>query len=277
MIPLHDNIPSRTWPVVNWTILAACGAVFFLQIQDPEGRLIEQYGMIPARVTSLTPDPLPGSPAPIPSLVVGESPPAEYAMTTPAIPASLTLLTCMFLHGGFMHFAGNMLFLWIFGDNVEDCFGHVGYLMFYLATGLVAGLTHLVTDPSSPIPTIGASGAIAGVLGGYFVLYPQARVMTLIPIPIYFRVLNLPAYGFLGFWFGMQILIGVAALNSNEPGGVAWWAHIGGFAAGWIVAMWLRSQHQLTGPQKRVVPGTDGELFFPRPHTQRAFRRSSPW
>ena len=157
-----------------------------------------------------------------------------------AVPPFLTPLTCIFLHGGWMHFLGNMWFLYIFGDNVEDRFGRWGYLLFYLASGVAASLSHLVTDPQSTVPTIGASGAIAGVMGAYLVSYPHARVLTLIPIFYIIRVEVLPAPIFLGIWFVIQLFQGVAAVTSVQTTGVAWWAHIGGFAVGAAVAWGAR-------------------------------------
>jgi membrane associated rhomboid family serine protease len=151
-----------------------------------------------------------------------------------------TLLTHMFLHGGLLHLAGNMLFLHIFGDNVEDRLGHLPFLIFYLACGLLAGLTQYGIDPSSGIPTVGASGAIAGVMGGYLLLFPRARVDILIIIVVIFKVLPIPAWILLAVWFAMQFMGGLGA--SSAEGGVAYWAHAGGFVAGivLILPLWLR-------------------------------------
>ncbi len=151
-----------------------------------------------------------------------------------------TFFTSMFLHGGFLHIAGNMLFLWIFGDNMEDEMGHVGFLMFYMAAGLAAGLIHVISAPYSGVPTVGASGAIAGVMGGYLLLFPKARVDILIILIIIFRVFPIPAWLMLGLWFGMQFL---GSIGSNpEAGGVAYWAHTGGFVVGIVltIPLWLR-------------------------------------
>jgi len=170
-----------------------------------------------------------------------------FLMRNGLIPASLTsagegagmafrphvLITSIFLHGGWLHVGGNMLYLWIFGDNVEDRLGRVRFLAFYLLCGVAAGLTHVLANPSSTVPTIGASGAIAGVLGAYFLLYPKSRVLTLIPLGFYLQVVQLPAFLFLGFWFLLQFVVGAASLSaSGGGGGVAWWAHVGGFVAG---------------------------------------------
>src|SRR5262249_34301990 len=155
----------------------------------------------------------------------------EQEAPEPAISPWWTLLTCMFLHGGWLHIIGNMWFLYIFGDNVEDRLGHFGYALFYLGSGVFASLTHLLTNASSTVPTLGASGAIAGVMGAYMVLYPHARVLTLIPIFYFIQILLLPAPLFLGIWFLIQAFQGTFAITSAKEGaGVAWWAHIGGFA-----------------------------------------------
>jgi len=144
-----------------------------------------------------------------------------------------TLFTSLFLHGGWLHVGGNMLFLWIFGDNVEDRLGHVRFLIFYLLCGVAASLTHVVANPASTMPTIGASGAIAGVLGAYLVLYPRAKVLTLLPLGFYIQVVQVPAFLFLGFWFLLQFVVGAASLSAGAAKeGVAWWAHVGGFGAG---------------------------------------------
>jgi membrane associated rhomboid family serine protease len=152
--------------------------------------------------------------------------------------AILTLFTSMFLHGGFLHIAGNMLYLWIFGNNVEDAMGRPQYAIFYLLCGVLSGLTQVAAGPNVQIPSIGASGAIAGVLGAYIVLFPRARVATLIFLGIFVRTVNLPAILVLGFWFLLQLLNGVLSMSTFQSGGVAWFAHIGGFLAG-LVLVWL--------------------------------------
>ena len=150
-----------------------------------------------------------------------------------------TVLTSMFMHGGWMHLIGNMLFLWIFGDNMEDAFGHVGFLLFYLATGVAADLAHIFAEPNSPVPLVGASGAIAGVMGGYLLLYPRAQVDVLFIFIIFFRVFTFSAWIVLMIWFGLQIFNGVGTAAAG--GGVAYWAHAGGFIAGVLIALpyWL--------------------------------------
>lgn len=260
MIPLRDNIPSQTTPVVNYALIAIGTVAFLAQLAGDQGetRLIEQFGMIPARV--IHPD------RPV-EITVGYRPaqtpagvqlvPVTREAAPAAVPAWLTLLTCIFLHGGWMHFLGNMWFLWIFGDNVEDRFGHLGYGLFYLGCGIAASAAHLAAGPDSPVPTIGASGAIAGVMGAYFLLYPRALVLTLIPIVFIFQIVVLPAPLFLGVWFVLQFFQGVASVTSMEATGVAWWAHIGGFAAGLIVAALLNKTDHLRPRVERVRPGAD--------------------
>lgn len=262
MIPLRDNIPSRTFPIVNYAMVAACTLVFLAQLGDQadgEAELVERLGMIPARV--LHPD------EPIERMervalvdrfgqvVQVTERPRELAAAT--LNPWLTLLTCIFLHGGWMHFLGNMWFLFIFGDNVEDRIGHFGYLLFYLLSGVAASGAHLMSDPSSQIPTIGASGAIASVMGAYLLLYPRARVVSLIPIVIIMEIIVLPAPVFLGIWFVLQFFQGMWSITSLQTAGVAWWAHIGGFAFGFLVAAWLRATGETRSPVENRRPHTE--------------------
>ena len=202
MIPLRDVIPSRTTPYITITIIILNAAAWLFEVSlDPEtlNRFISVYGVVPAYFSAPT------------------------------------LITSMFLHGGWMHIIGNMWYLWIFGDNVEDRFGHGRFIVFYLLCGIVASLGQVFIDPSSTLPTIGASGAIAGVMGAYFVLYPQSRVLTLIPLIIIWEVIELPAFVLLGFWFLLQLFsagsIAVTA-SSHGSGGVAFAAHVAGFLVG---------------------------------------------
>jgi membrane associated rhomboid family serine protease len=263
MIPLHDNIPARRFPVVNYALIGVTSVVFFLQLtQDPSSpSLVEQFGMIPARVSN------PGQEILIPE--EGEvTPQGDVKITKerPAapspVPAWLTMLTCVFLHGGWMHFLGNMWFLHIFGDNVEDCFGHVQYLLFYLGCGVAASALHYVSGPNSPVPTIGASGAIAGVMGGYFLLYPKAMVLTLVPLFVILYTVVLPAYVFLGVWFVIQLLQGTLSISDTLATGVAWWAHVGGFVAG-MAAVWiLNKSHHMSEPVKARTPNTDHTTYY---------------
>jgi membrane associated rhomboid family serine protease len=263
MIPLHDNIPARQTPFVNYALIAVTALVFFLQLsQGQEGAsLVEQYGMIPARVTHpdqpvMIPDEVELTPEGKPK-VISDRP----ALPSP-VPAWLTLLTCVFLHGGWMHFLGNMWFLHIFGDNVEDCFGHVQYLLFYLGCGVAASGIHLLSAANSPIPTIGASGAIAGVMGAYFLLYPKAKVLTLIPIIIILYTVVLPAPLFLGVWFVIQLLQGTLLVSGTMAEGVAWWAHIGGFVAGMAAVFVLKTSHHMNEPVQARRPGTDQTRYY---------------
>lgn len=240
MIPLQDSIPPHSTPFVNYLILALCTIAFVFQVTsaDSGAEIVEQYGMVPVRLTRpdqaavMTVQEAVQTPA---GMMVRER---EHELAASAISPWLTLFSCMFLHGGLMHFLGNMWFLHIFGDNVEDRFGHIGYALMYLGTGVVAGLSHLLTNAFSPIPTIGASGAIAGVMGAYLVLYPHSRVNAFMP-PIFSFVL--PAPVFLGIWFIMQTMNGVSAMGSSASTGVAWWAHIGGFVAGVVLGLVIRN------------------------------------
>lgn len=243
MIPLRDNIPARTTPVVNYAMIGICTVVFLLQLAAGDGSLAEQLGMVPKRVFD------PDSEILIRTGRFGLMPVGD-AM----VPDWLTPLTCIFLHGGWLHFLGNMLFLWIFGDNVEDRMGHGGYLGFYLGAGVAASAAHLLANPASPLPTVGASGAIAGVMGAYMLLYPHAKVLTLVPLFVIMFVVTLPAPLFLGFWFLLQFFQGVASVGGVQVGGVAWWAHIGGFAVGFGVAAGLNKLHKLRPPVQKVRP-----------------------
>ena len=233
VIPLRDDIPARRTPVVNYAILALTSLAFLSQLMTPEDgpSLVERFGMIPQRVSE------PAEPVAIPDVTLmqtgeGVREVVRYREAAEAaVPPWATLVTCVFLHGGWMHFLGNMWFLWIFGDNVEDRFGRLGYLVLYLGCGALASLSHYVTDPMSPVPTIGASGAIAGVMGSYLVSYPHSRVLSLIPLGFIFTTFVVPAPLFLGVWFLIQLYNGSQAVGV-ETAGVAWWAHIGGFAVG---------------------------------------------
>ncbi len=214
MIPIRDNIPSGTYPFVTIALLSINVAVFLYQITlGLEGveLFIYKTAAIPLEITSHTD--------------IGPS---------AIVPLPYTLLTAMFVHGGLLHVGGNMLFLWIFGDNVEDRFGHLLFLLFYLASGVAASLAHIALDPASTMPMVGASGAIAGVLGAYFLLFPRAQVNTLVILPLFISMARVPAIFFLGFWFLFQLVnSGISSAN----GGVAWFAHIGGFVAGVLAAI----------------------------------------
>lgn len=211
MIPIRDTIPSKNYPVVNITLIGVNVVIFLLELAQGPGldRFIYIYGLVPARYT-------------LPQISIHFSVSQQI----------LSFLSFMFLHGGFWHLLSNMWSLYIFGDNVEDRLGSFRYLVFYLLCGLLSGLSHLFLNLYSNMPTIGASGAIAGVMGAYFILYPAARILTLIPIFIIPYFIEIPAFFFLGFWFLLQFLS--AAGTRADISGIAWWAHIGGFIFGII-------------------------------------------
>jgi len=212
-IPLRDENPTSRFPIVTVLFIALNVVVFFFQLVSPEGLQFYVYkmGTIPYEITHFTSLPL----------VVGHT-----AEQIPRLAPALTLIVSMFLHGGFLHLLFNMLYLWIFGNNVEDFLGPFRFIIFYFISGVGASLTHIIFNWNSDIPMIGASGAIAGVLGAYLILYPKARVMTLIFFIFFIRIVPIPAAFVLGFWFLMQVL------NVGVGGGVAWFAHIGGFLIG---------------------------------------------
>jgi len=215
MLPLRDTIRSYSFPIINLILIGINAAVFLFEVSlSPTAldRFIFAFGMVPAQLNLTNPQALLANPG-----------------------ALITLATHMFLHGGWVHFLSNMWILFIFGDNVEDRMGSGRYLFFYLLSGLASGILQAVVDPGSRIPAIGASGAIAGVLGAYFILFPGARIVTLIPIFLFPWFIEVPALLYLGFWFISQLFSGIAALNVQSAagmGGVAWWAHIGGFLFG---------------------------------------------
>jgi len=219
MIPLRDTIPSERFPGIVVTLIILNIFFFFVELnQGPDlPHFIKVYGVIPARYFWLK----------------HHSP--------EVLPRILPIFTSMFLHGGWFHLLGNMLYLWIFGDNVEDRMGHLRFLIFYLLSGMGAGLFHIYTNPRSVVPSIGASGAIAGVLGAYFILFPFSRIITLLPYLFFWTVIEIPAFFYLGIWFLMQFFSGTTALLVGErmAGGVAWWAHVGGFITGIVLLPFL--------------------------------------
>ncbi len=220
MFPIRDTIPSQRTPVVTWALIAVNVVVFLgtaMLGRSELERLFLLGGLVPARFTD-----------------------AAWAASAGLPPAGpLPVFTCMFLHGGWFHLISNMWVLWIFGDNVEGRMGHGRFVAFYLLAGVAASLAHGVINPTSTLPTVGASGAIAGVLGAYMILFPRSRVLTLIPICFYPLFVQLPATLFLGFWFVSQLLNGTAQAAAGAVGGVAWWAHIGGFVAGLGLVRWF--------------------------------------
>jgi len=214
MLPLGDENPTRLRPYVNWLLIGACVLVFIWQVASGYSHFVyslNMYGLVPARV--LTGDGL------------------------------YTFLTNIFLHGGWTHLLGNMFFLYIFGDNIEDACGHLRYLTFYLACGLAASALWTLTAWGSPYPAVGASGAISGVMGAYLVMFPRARIRTLVSLGFFWRVVRVPAYVMIGLWFIYQFMLALIPLNT----GIAYWAHVGGFAAGIVLA-------KVFGPGERLMP-----------------------
>jgi len=214
MFPIRDDAPRSGTPVVTFLLIAVNVAVFIYQfslaMEAPEAQkaFVETFGAIPLR--------------------------AEHALAGryPLIEGIGPIFTSTFLHGGWMHLIGNMWFLWIFGDNIEDELGHLTYLLFYLACGFVASVTHIVANLNSVIPAVGASGAIAGVMGAYLVRFPYARIVTLVWILFFITTIEVPAALMLVYWFFLQFVSGAAEAGMGDSGGVAWWAHVGGFIAG---------------------------------------------
>jgi membrane associated rhomboid family serine protease len=214
MIPISDENPTRLKPFVTWAIILACIATFFWQLSFSESdgeTLLFSLGFVPRNLFD-----------------------SALTQTVYGIPwPVLTLITSMFLHGGFLHLGGNMLFLWIFGNNVEDAMGHTRFVLFYLACGITAALAEGIADRDSALPMVGASGAISGVLAAYVLIYPRARVTVIIPLGILLYPTKISAFYVIGFWFVLQLLNGVGA-SPGTPG-TAWWAHVGGFAAGFLL------------------------------------------
>jgi len=223
MFPIRDTIPNRTFPVTTWLIIILCGIVFFFETTLPHKTLekfIAFFGIVPVEYTK------------------------RHWHGLPLIDY-ISFLTTMFLHGGWLHFLGNMWFLKIFGSKVEDRMGHRGFLVFYLISGILASVFYIYFSPRSSMPVIGASGAIAGVMGAYYVLFPGARILTLIPILIFPWFVEIPAFFFLGWWFLIQLFSGSLSLAlPNAGGGVAWWGHIGGFIAGIILVFFFKKSNR---------------------------------
>ncbi len=243
MFPLRDGIPSRRFPAVTACLIAVNVLIFLYQWSLPDDglkTLFHLFGIVPARLS----DP-------------------AWA-TSVGYPGGgwFSFLSSIFLHGGFLHLAFNMWTLWIFGDNVEDRLGRGRFVAFYLASGIVAGGVQWATDPASTVPTIGASGAIAGVLGAYLLLYPHARILTLIPIVFYPLFVHIPALVYLGIWFLLQLTSGIQAFGqvaAGEAGGIAWWAHVGGFLAGMFLLKLL------VRPEPEQLPGPARHFIYPVP------------
>ena len=224
MIPLRDRNPTRRTPVVTLALIGACFTAFILELSVTAAggdaaleTFFDRWGAVPSAITA--------------ALETGD-------YTSQSL---IGMVTSMFLHGGWLHLIGNMLFLWIFGNNVEDRLGRIPYLLFYLVGGIAAALTQVVIDPRSTVPLVGASGAIAAALGAYIVLFPGARILSLVFLGFFYQLLEVPALVVLGFWFVLQLLNGFAALGAETAqGGVAFFAHIGGFALGVVVGLLLR-------------------------------------
>ena len=220
MIPIGDSVANSSRPVVTWGLIALNVWIFLYEASlgpDIEG-FIRTWGFVPASY-----------------FLAADNAPGDWAARY------VPIFSSMFLHGGWAHLIGNMIYLWIFGDNVEDRFGHLRFLAFYLLSGVTAALVQAHLHPDATLPTVGASGAISGVLGAYLVLFPTARVYTLVPLLLFFPVVEFPAVLYLGFWFLMQLVSGTASLAvAADAGGVAWWAHVGGFVVGVVLAPILR-------------------------------------
>jgi membrane associated rhomboid family serine protease len=230
MIPLKDMTPRRSFPVVTLLLILVNVLVFIHQLSLPAAAgnaFVSTYGLVPYKI----------------SLALQGR---HYTMQQALIP----LFTCMFLHGGWLHIIGNMWFLWIFGGNVEDRFGSIPYLLFYLVAGIGSGISQTLFSWGSHVPSIGASGAISGVLGAYIVFFPNSRILTLIPLLIIFFTWRIPAVIFIGLWFFMQFASGLSELGSQSMGGVAWWAHVGGFLIGVAIALIVRA----ASPSRRAAP-----------------------
>ena len=230
MIPLKSDNPLASIPGVNVLLIVVNFLVFFYELSlSPRAgnHLIFQYGLIPARFAA----------------VMGPSASAHAAHVALG-PVALPLLTCMFLHAGWLHILGNMLFLWVFGGSVEDRMGHFGYMVFYLVCGVGAGAVHTAINWGSKVPTIGASGAISGVMGAYIVLFPRSRILTLVPLLIFFFFWRIPAVLMLGYWFVLQLVGALSSVSGADQGGVAVWAHVGGFLIGAILVLLFLSGHR---------------------------------
>jgi membrane associated rhomboid family serine protease len=230
VIPIGDSVRSRTIPYVNLTIIAANLLVFAYELALGSGlnRFLCDWGVTPRDVTNFF------APPPRPELALG---PCGLSSSQVGPDVLLRPFTAMFIHAGWLHILGNMLFLWIFGDNVEDALGHLRYLLFYLICGLGAAAAQIFMTPNDLLPAVGASGAIAGVMGAYLVLYPRANIAVLVPLLILLGAFYIPAVLLIGVWFLMQLFSGVASIGyaTGGSGGVAWWAHVGGFLVGMLL------------------------------------------
>jgi hypothetical protein len=223
VIPLKDLSARKSVPIVTLLLIAANVVVFIHQVTIPDAqadKFIKTFALVPLKI--------------------------QYALAgthhVTLAQALIPLFTCMFLHGGFLHILGNMWFLWVFGGNVEDRLGPFVYLLFYLVCGIGSSVAQLLFSWGSPVPSLGASGAISGVLGAYVVFFPASRILTLIPLFIFWFTLRIPAIVFIGLWFLVQFLSGIGSLGMASAGGVAWWAHVGGFLIGFVLAKGARAR-----------------------------------
>jgi membrane associated rhomboid family serine protease len=240
VIPLRDANPTRRTPVVTVGLMIACFVIFAwelgLMIGDDMARLdvfVTTWGVVPADLL------------------------AAWSSGVDILSEAATLVTSQFLHGGWLHLIGNMLYLWIFGNNIEDRFGRLGFLLFYLAGGIAAALTQVAIDPTSEVPMVGASGAIAATLGAYLVLYPHARITSLVFLGFFYQLIDVPAVIVLAFWIVLQLIDGFASLGVDQVGGgVAFFAHIGGFAFGVVVAVAVRAWSRRGGGGRPAQPTT---------------------
>ena len=241
MIPVGDSVSSRTFPYVNLAIIAVNLLIFAYELllgsEGQRNQFLCDWGSIPRDVTNLF------APPSRPEVAVG---PCGFSSSEVGVDVLLRPFTSMFMHAGWFHILGNMLFLWIFGDNVEDALGHVRYLLFYLLCGLGAAAAHILMSPDSLLPAVGASGAIAGVMGAYLVLYPRANIAVFIPLFFLLGTFSIPAIVLIGIWFLMQLFSGIASIGyaTGGGGGVAWWAHVGGFLVGMLLITVFRPRRR---------------------------------
>ena len=223
MIPLKDDNPTSSRPIVTYFIIGMCVVVFFMQLGSESyrtGQLFYSYGLIP-------------------SVLMGHD---QLPMDLYVVPAYVTIFSSMFMHGGFMHLIGNMLYMWIFADNIEDSLGPTNFIIFYFLSGVGAAMAQVLADTSSQIPMVGASGAIGGVLGAYIINYPKARVLVLIPFGFFSQLIKIKALYVLGFWFVLQFIN--SSMMSSQGGGVAYAAHIGGFVSGVILILFFNKKRK---------------------------------
>ena len=231
MIPLKDDNPTSSKPIITYCLIIICILVFLIELASPSyrtGEFFYSYGLIP-------------------SVLLGK---LKLAPSMYVIPAYLTIITSMFVHGGFMHLIGNMLYMWIFADNIEDSLGKVKFLIFYILCGIGAAMAQVFTDTNSQIPMVGASGAIGGVLGAYLVNYPKAKILVLIPFGFFSQIIKIKALYVLFFWFILQFIN--SALTNSNGGGVAFAAHIGGFISGVILILFLNKKNKNKSKNKTI-------------------------